>query len=99
MTEPQRLAMVARVERGASITLADLRLLAAPATGADSFRHAPVYVRVGNLYYPVADYSTVSGPHASYIEIGTGPGITRAELDRARRGEIAKQAVDNDDRS
>jgi hypothetical protein len=85
MTEPQRLAMTARVERGESITLEDLRLLAAPGSTFDSFKDTPVYARVGDRYHPITDFSFVSGPYESRIEIQTGEGMTRYELDKAQR--------------
>ena len=84
MTETQRQTMCRRVARGESITLQDLRLLAAPATSFDSFKDNPVYVRVGDHFYPITDFSFVTGPLYSRIEIQTGEGMTHYELDKAQ---------------
>jgi len=87
MTELQRIEMNERLQKGGTITLNDLRLLAAPASGTsfDSFRNDPVYVLVGNRYHPITDFSFVSGPYESRIEIQAGEGMTRYELSKAQR--------------
>ena len=76
--------MTARVERGESITLQDLRLLAAPGPGHDTFGDYPVYVVVGDGCYPITDFSFVFGAGCRRVEIQTGHGLTRRELDKAQ---------------
>jgi len=84
MTEPQRITMKQRLERSGTITLDDLRILAAPCSASDSFKNDPVFVLVGDQYLPVTDFCFVSGPYGSRVEIKTGQGMTRRELDKKR---------------
>jgi hypothetical protein len=62
-----------------SISLRFLRELAAPASGFDGFGKDPVYLNVAGRLYEIADFTFVSGPYESHVEIQAGRELTARE--------------------
>jgi len=73
-----------------TISLKFLRALAAPASAFDAFGKDPVYLSLDGRLYEIADFTFVSGPHSSHVEIQAG----RAMTDREARDSKDRTVID-----
>lgn len=78
-------------QHSGTVSLRFLRKLAAPASGFDSFAADPVYLNVGGRLYELADFTFVSGPYESHVELQAGRELT----DREARDAKGRQIIDD----
>jgi len=80
--------MTTKQPNNGTLSLRFLRQLAAPATAFDAFGKDPVYLNVGGRLYEISDFSFVSGPCESHVEIQAGCEVTAREARAAKDRKI-----------